>query len=87
MPTGEILTQKGDEDLRTLPKPSLQFGVVTTNDSTKSGDGSSYPGTAGLQLPISWISRWKRQMYPDKLMGESLGERNKRDDRSERADL
>lgn len=44
-------------------------------------------GSAGLQLPISWISRWKRQMYPDKLMGESLGERNKRDDRSERADL
>lgn len=44
MPTGEILTQKGGEDLRTLPKPSLQFGVVTTNDSTKSGDGSSYPG-------------------------------------------
>lgn len=35
------------------------------------------PGTAGLQLPISWISRWKRQMYPDKLMGESLGESNK----------
>lgn len=41
---GEILTQKGDEALRILPKPSPQFGVVTTNDSTKSGDGSSDTG-------------------------------------------
>lgn len=41
------------------------------------GTAEVTPGTAGLQLPISWISRWKRQMHPDKLMGESLGESNK----------
>lgn len=41
------------------------------------GTAAVTPGTAGLQLPISWISKWERQMHPDKLMGESLGESNK----------
>lgn len=41
--TGEILTQEGDEELKILPSASPQFGEVMTNDTSKSGDGSSDP--------------------------------------------
>lgn len=43
MTTGEILTQKGDEDLKILPRASPRFGEVMTDDTTKSGDSSSDP--------------------------------------------
>lgn len=35
MTTGEILTQKRDEDLKILPNPSPQFEVVTTDVTNK----------------------------------------------------
>lgn len=77
MTTGGILTQEGDENLKILPNPSPQFGEVARMTLQSLGTAAVTPGTAGLQLPISWISRWKRQMHPDKLMGVSLGESNK----------
>lgn len=43
MTTGEILTQKGDEDLKILPSVSPQFGEVMTDDTKNSEDGRSDP--------------------------------------------